>query len=197
MPAPAASHASHAVATTRGASIQGRDLVVHDGLLAATEIARYHALLHQAPFTRTEFARPDTRAHRHWVSEMAVQALQRLPLWQATAHAVRALRPHETYRAYRAYTNHAAYGDVLPIHTDALPGARELTALWFVCERWDPDWGGETLFFDDGDDARHVVSPRPGRLVLFDGAIRHAGRPPNRNCYVPRYTLAIKLEVAG
>lgn len=178
----------------RNASIEGRELVVHDDLLPAADIARYYSLLQQAPFTRTEFARPDTQTHRHWVSEMALSALLRLPLWQATASAVRALRPREAYRAYRAYTNHAAYGDMLHIHTDALPGARELTALWFVCDRWEPDWGGETLFFDDGGDARHAVSPRPGRLILFDGAIRHAGHPPNRNCYVPRYTLAIKLE---
>ena len=30
--------------------------------------------------------------------------------------------------------------------------------------------------------------------VAYDGAIRHAGRPPNRICYAPRYTFAIKLE---
>jgi hypothetical protein len=29
---------------------------------------------------------------------------------------------------------------------------------------------------------------------LFDGAIRHAGKPPNRNCNVARYTFAIKLR---
>ncbi len=184
------------VTATRSATVQGRDLAIYDNLLPSTDIARYHALLHQAPFTRTEFARPDTATHRHWVSEMALAALQRLPLWRATAGAVRALRPQEAYRPYRAYTNHAAYGDMLYVHTDALPGARELTALWFVCEQWDPDWGGELLCFDDSGDALCVVSPRPGRLVVFDGAIRHAGRPPSRNCYVPRYTLAIKLEPA-
>lgn len=184
------------IVATRSASVEDRQLAVYDGLLPAPDIARYAELLNRAPFTRTEVARPDTAEHKHWVSEMALPALMRLPLWQATAGAVRALRPDETYRPYRVYTNHAAYGDMLYTHTDAQPGARELTALWFICERWDPEWGGETLFFDDGGDAREVVSPRPGRLVLFDGAIRHCGRPPNRICFVPRYTLAIKLELA-
>jgi hypothetical protein len=32
-------------------------------------------------------------------------------------------------------------------------------------------------------------------LLLFDGAIRHAGKPPNRHCNVARYTFAIKLRV--
>ena len=74
-------------------------------------------------------------------------------------------------------------GDTLLTHVDALPQARELTALWFVCERWDTEWGGETLFYDDAGDAEIAVSPKPGRLLLFDGAIRHAGKPPNRNCH--------------
>jgi hypothetical protein len=29
---------------------------------------------------------------------------------------------------------------------------------------------------------------------VFDGAIKHVGRPPNRICYAPRYTFAIKFE---
>lgn len=54
--------------------------------------------------------------------------------------------------------------------------------------------GGETVFFDREDEIALAVQPKPGRLVVFDGAIRHVGRPPNRICYVPRYTFAIKLE---
>ena len=73
---------------------------------------------------------------------------------------------------------------------------RELTALWYLCEQWDTEWGGETLFYDDAGDAQIAVTPKPARLLLFDGAIRHAGKPPNRNCPVARYTFAIKLRAA-
>lgn len=82
-------------------------------------------------------------------------------------------------------------------HTDALPGQKGLTALWYIAPEWNVEWGGETLFYDSGLDAVAVVTPRPGRLVVFDGSITHVGRPPNRICYVPRYTLAFKLEPAG
>jgi hypothetical protein len=51
------------------------------------------------------------------------------------------------------------------------------------------------LFYDAAGDAQIAVSPRPARLLLFDGAIRHAGKPPNRNCPVARYTFAIKLRL--
>lgn len=56
------------------------------------------------------------------------------------------------------------------------------------------EWGGETLFFDSGMDAQVAVTPRPGRLVLFGGSLTHVGRPPNRICCAPRYTLAFKLQ---
>ena len=85
---------------------------------------------------------------------------------------------------------------MLYAHCDCGPDQRELTALWFMATEWEPEWGGETLFFDRTGDAMFCVSPRPGRLVLFDGAIPHVGRPPTRICYTPRYTFAIKLAAA-
>jgi len=49
------------------------------------------------------------------------------------------------------------------------------------------------MLYDHNQDAVACVTPRPGRLAIFDGTILHAGRPPNRICYAPRYTLAFKL----
>lgn len=179
---------------SRSARVEGREIFVFDGLVPAAESTRYFQALTAAAFTRTERARADTQEFRHWVCEMPLENLPKITLWPATQAAVAAARPGEQYRPYRVYTNFAAFGDMLLTHVDALPNARELTALWFLSETWDTEWGGETLFYDDAGDAQVAVSPRPGRLVLFDGAIRHAGKPPNRNCYVARFTLAIKLR---
>jgi hypothetical protein len=178
----------------RHATIEGRDVFVFDGLVPVEETARYFTAISQASFTRTETARPDGAEYRHWVCEMPLENLPRTSLWPATEKAVAAVRPGEAFRPYRVYTNYASYGDVLLTHVDALPAARELTALWFLCERWDTEWGGETLFYDAAGDAQIAVTPRPARLLLFDGAIRHAGKAPNRNCPLSRYTFAIKLR---
>jgi hypothetical protein len=186
---------AHVSAPSRHAQIEGRDVFVFDGLVPAEESARYFTAISQASFTRTETARPESAEFRHWVCEMPLENLPRTSLWQATEKAVAAVRPGENFRPYRVYTNYASYGDVLLTHVDALPAARELTALWFLCERWDTEWGGETLFYDSTGDAQLAVTPRPTRLLMFDGAIRHAGKPPNRNCPVSRYTFAIKLRV--
>ena len=183
-----------AITATRHESVDGRDVFVFDGLVSAEESAVYYRAITQAAFTRTESASKDSRDHRHWVCEMPLANLPRASLWAATEHAVAAARPGENFRPYRVYTNFASFGEVLLTHVDAQPEPRELTALWYLCDNWDPEWGGETLFYDAHGDARIAVSPKPARLVLFDGAIRHAGKPPNRNCPIGRYTFAIKLK---
>lgn len=181
---------------TRHAKVEGRDVFVFDGLIADADLGGYADALAHAAFTRTEFAKPETAEYKHWASEMPLANVARLPLWPATDSAVAHARPGEVYRAYRAYTNYAAYGDMLYTHTDCAPDQRGLTALWFLSKHWEPEWGGETMFFDASGDAMFCASPRPGRLVLFDGAIPHVGRPPSRICYAPRYSFAIKFNPA-
>lgn len=177
----------------RSYTVDGRSVHVFDGLLP--NAGAYEDALARAPFTRTEVARPDTAGYRHWVTETRLEALAKQPILGLTLDAVRAIAPHGIeFEPYRAYTNVATFGDMLFSHVDCLPDQVELTALWYVCSEWDVEWGGETLFFDANEEVAAVVRPKPGRLVIFDGAIRHVGRAPNRICYRPRYTFAIKLQ---
>jgi hypothetical protein len=182
-----------APASNRELLIDGRPLRVFDGLLP--NVGEYVQGLARAMFTRTEFARPETAEHKHWATEIKLEALMRQPIFEVTSLAVGGFAgPGFGYRPYRAYTNVASYGDMLFTHTDCLPDQHDLTALWYLCERWDLEWGGETMFYDAQDEIACAVRPQPGRLVIFDGAIKHVGRPPNRICYAPRYTFAIKFE---
>ena len=179
----------------RKGEIEGKRIFVYDDLVNRDMISRIKGALDQAGFQRNEIARPDTGQYRHWANNMPVEAARKLPLYRPTLLATEPFCTAEThFQVYRSYTNYASYGDMLFTHTDCLPGAGELTALWFIADEWDPEWGGETLFFNRDLDAEFVVSPRPGRLVLFDGEITHCGRPPNRICFAARYTLAFKLE---
>jgi len=180
---------------SRRHSIEGREVRVYDGLLAANDISALTAAFESGAFTRNEFARPETASFRHWVLNIPLETATRLPVYQPTLAAVKEFADQNAYKIYRCYCNHAAYGDMLFTHTDAQPDTRGLTALWFIAPEWNVEWGGETLFFDAGMDAQIAVSPRPGRLVVFDGSLTHVGRPPNRICYAPRYTLAFKLDL--
>jgi Rps23 Pro-64 3,4-dihydroxylase Tpa1-like proline 4-hydroxylase len=182
-----------AIAASRELLIDGRPLRVFDGLLP--NVDQYVQGLSRAAFTRTEIARPETAEYKHWATEIKLDALVRQPIFEVTRQAVAAFCSQGVgYKPYRAYTNVASYGDMLFTHTDCLPDQHDLTALWYLCERWDIEWGGETMFYDARDEVACAVTPKPGRLVVFDGAIKHVGRPPNRICYAPRYTFAIKFE---
>lgn len=182
-----------AIAASRELLIDGRPLRVYDGLLS--NVGDYVRSLARAPFTRTEVARPETNDYKHWATEVKLEALVQQPIFDLTRRAVLGFTGQGYgYKPYRAYTNVASFGDMLFTHTDCLPDQRDLTALWYLCEHWDLEWGGETMFYDAADEVACALTPRPGRLVIFDGAIKHTGRPPNRICYAPRYTFAIKFE---
>ena len=55
-----------------------------------------------------------------------------------------------------------------------------------------PNFGGETIFYDDKLNASRVISPKPGRVVIFDGRIPHKGTPPTFRYPVPRYIMSFK-----
>jgi SM-20-related protein len=179
----------------RACSVDGRPIRVYDGLLGSDDIYRLTMAMESSAFMRDEVARPDTADVRHWVVNIPLEQAVQLPVYAPTLAAAADISgQQDRYEIYRCYCNHASFGDMLFTHTDCLPGAAEFTALWYIAPQWDVEWGGETLFYNEAKDAEVAVSPRPGRLVVFDGAIRHAGKPPNRICYVPRYTLAFKLQ---
>lgn len=181
---------------TREWFVDGRRVLVFDGLLENP--GAYVEALDRAAFTRTEVARPETAKYRHWVTEIRLDALARQPLLGLTLGAMASASLGLELRPYRAYTNAATYGDMLFSHADSAEGSGELTALWFMCSDDDIDLGGETVFYDNDGEIACAVRPKPGRLVLFDGTIVHAGRPPSRISFETRFTLAIKFErVAG
>lgn len=165
-----------------------------DGLLSAADQAQLHSVLQHSSYIRNEVARADTTDFRHWAVEIDLAIAAQMPIFEAAQRAVAAMNPGGAFRLYRCYVNVAHYGDMLFMHEDCLPGAGELTGLWYLCDQWDPEWGGETLFFDGAKEVRAAIQPRPGRFALFNGEITHVGRPPNRMCYASRYTLAMKFE---
>ena len=183
---------------TRQALIEERPVMIFDDLVNAAEIALLSETLKAGHFSKTEFARQETMQYRHWVCEIGTDQAENLSLYQASRSILYKFFEPGEYRCFRAYCNMASYGDMLMTHCDSKrDGPLVVTALWFVCGRWDQEWGGETLFFDDQGDAVFVASPRPGRVVVFDGSITHVGRAPNRICFEPRFTLALKFLKEG
>lgn len=180
---------------THSLTIENKPLWVFDNLCTVDEATSVFQGLEVSAFKRNEVARPDTQAYRHWAVNLSEQQIQGLPVYQRALQAVKALTGDE-YRAYRGYVNYASFGDMLFTHTDCLPEANEFTVLAYISPQWDVEWGGETLFYNNDDDCLFACTPKPGRVTIFHGAIKHVGRPPNRICLTPRFTLAFKLEKA-
>ncbi|MEO3866923.1 2OG-Fe(II) oxygenase [Rheinheimera fenheensis] len=173
--------------------VDGKPLWVFDDLCPLNETNDLYKSILNGAFKKDEIARPDTQEYRHWALNLNSMLYKSLPLYQRCVDVIASLTS-KRYHAYRGYINHASFGDMLFTHTDCKPESDELTILMYLCDEWNIEWGGETLFYNNEDDCVFACTPKPGRVVIFHGAIKHVGRPPNRICYKPRYTLAFKME---
>lgn len=95
----------------------------------------------------------------------------------------------------RCYANGLPYGCDGAVHTDSLrPGA--YTAVYYPHFDWHPDWGGETVLFnEDSTDILTAIYPKPNRLLVFPGFANHVARGVSRVCPHMRITLMFKVEL--
>jgi len=55
----------------------------------------------------------------------------------------------------------------------------EFSALLYLNAKWRKNYYGELYFFDDDREIMHGVTPRPGRVVIWDSSILRLTRPPS------------------
>jgi len=95
----------------------------------------------------------------------------------------------------RCYANGLTYGSEGTLHTDAV-AENSYTTVYYPHEKWNPNWGGETLFFNkDKTDIIGCVYPKPNRMVMFPGTMQHVARGVSRTCPMLRITLMFKTEI--
>ena len=174
-----------------------RDVFVLDQVVAPEEVAGLYRFFCSLPYTFADSDRLDTRDYRHFGHVFDDAALMEHPVVGFFASA--AIAHLESVGAKvghvkRAYVNLNLYGDVQFAHEDG----DEWTAVAFVNERWNDDWGGELLIYD-GPDKRmaYAITPAPGRMAVFDGLLTHRGGVPSKLTAEPRITLAIKMARQG
>jgi len=94
----------------------------------------------------------------------------------------------------RCYANGHTFGSDGSLHTDSV-SPRSFTSIYYPHDRWSPNWGGETVFFNrEETDIVASIYPKPNRLLIFQGAIPHVARGVSRICPVLRVTLMFKTE---
>lgn len=88
---------------------------------------------------------------------------------------------------------YSLFGEVRRIHTDS--SGDELTALYFANSDWRPDHQGETLFYTpDRSEVQAVVSPLPGRVVIFTSRLPHRSGTPSILCRRPRIVVVFRFH---
>ena len=100
------------------------------------------------------------------------------------------------WRLHRVYANGQTHGLPGDLHQDVIgeePG-KYFTLLYYSHGRWEPQWGGHTMFSDPVTEQVLSVYPTPNTAVFFDSTILHAGLDPTRHCRNLRVTVAFKLE---
>ena len=103
-------------------------------------------------------------------------------------------RPKEQFLSH-GYCAAIRFGDSTIMHQD-IDCEDCLTFIYYGNLYWNPRWGGETLFYDDTFDAMVSVSPKPGRLVLFNGSIWHRSGIPLKSCPSFRYVMSVFYRCA-
>ena len=174
------------------AMIAGRELFICDNMINDEMVARIGGIVKTMHYARMERSRLDVPVTAS-SADISSQALAGEPFFQRLREAAGELFAGEQFRDQRAYVNSSTYGDDYYIHRDCDPAARHVTLLYYCNLKWEAEWGGETIFYDENYDAQVAVSPKPGRLVASRGAILHRGSVPTRTCYEQRLTLAYKL----
>ena len=174
-----------------------RRLFIVDGLVEPEAARSIFARVRDLAYTLDDADREDTQDYNHLKHDFAIGGDDGDvgdPVMLMLAGRARELLASQGIACgplYRIYANMNLFGDFQFAHEDG----EGWTALLFANPEWGEDWGGEFLAYD-GDDApyAYAVSPKPGRMLLFDGRIRHRGGVPSKLCQHPRITLAIKFR---
>jgi SM-20-related protein len=180
----------------RKSLISGRELFVCDNIVDPMMVQQVGNLARTLPYFRKEKSRPGVPGLAA-VSEIPAERIAVDPFLCSLKQAVERLFPDEQFSDRRAYVNCSVYGDGYYLHRDCAAEELHVTALYYANLEWQPDWGGETIYYNDEEDAELAITPRPGRLVIARGAVLHRGNVPSRLCYEERYTLAYKLNSLG
>lgn len=173
--------------------ISGRELFICDGFIDPAMVTAIGTDLKSMPFSRQEKSRADVLGLAS-SADIDKALLPKDPFFLRLRAIAEKMFPGDVLHDQRAYVNSAVYGDSYYIHRDCPEHSNNVTVLYYANLIWQPDWGGETLFYKDDNDAVLAVSPRPGRVVVSRGAILHRATVPTQDCYEARLTIAYKLD---
>lgn len=197
--------------TPSGTADVGMGIVVVDDVLPIDEQQQIHQFLLAGHWSFGWRSNNEADAQKFWhqhfagsinsletndegpsrLADCSMELLKTAPLlhsfWQRLQKKV-----FQDYVLSRCYANALPYGTEGGTHTDSpVPG--DCTAVYYPHDTWHPDWGGETIIFNqDCSDILTAVYPKPNRLFIFPGFVNHVARGVSKSCPQMRVTLMFK-----
>ncbi len=94
----------------------------------------------------------------------------------------------------RVFTMCLRYGDQDYYHKDYFKNGKGVSLVLYSNVDWKPDWGGET-FFEINKGVYKSFSIKPGRILIFDGTIKHKAGVPSRHSQVAKLSLNLRFSL--
>jgi SM-20-related protein len=184
---------------------------VYDNLLSQPDQAAIWAFLSQPGWAYGGFSTDGPDADRYFYKHFAgyrkdglepldaagieAELLQTAPILAKMWTALKA-GPLAGQALSRCYANAMAGGVEGGLHLDSNIETH-LTSIYYPHPAWSPNFGGETLLFNEaGDEIVAAIYPKPNRLAIFAGTIPHVARPMSRRRAELRITLMFKTMLA-
>lgn len=178
-------------------SLCGKDIFVFDDVINRNDIASFYNMIEKLSFTRNEY---DNKGEPYCIfstdlipdkveSQLQIGLMARRLINECFVEGA-------NYILYRSYLNMSHYGDMSYPHRDCHLNEQDITILYYPNITWDRLWGGGTTFYEDGE-SRLLITPKPGRFVVFPGNIEHKGEIPTRICNVSRFSFALKYKLVN
>ena len=185
---------------TRRLIVDDKTVVVFDNEDLTTDFSMFHQyVFNSAAFTLSQGDTQESieQSGPYWAFKIEIDKFKSSKLGETLVKLIKKHYRDLNWEFTKVHVNALQYGDSGFVHTDGdvLPGHNTtVTALIYLNTIWKSNWCGETIFYDGNQDAQVAVSPRYGRVVLFDGSINHSAKPPAKTCIYRRMTLAVKLS---
>lgn len=177
--------------------VEGKKIFVYDNMFSSQENIDIDYLINMSSFTRTnvdESAYNIKKTELKWLSELDQKSLLSHKVFSKYTKAIDVLQWDKTKIA-RQYINHASSESVDLIHTDCSSDQTDYyTILHYANFKWDNNWHGETLFYNDSSSEVLFASTiKPGRVIVFNSSIQHSATAPSIIAEYPRYTIVTKI----
>jgi SM-20-related protein len=187
--------------------MSGPPVRVFDNLLATPDHAAIWNFLNQPGWTYGGFSCDEPEADRSFYKHFAGyrndgqeardaggiedELTQSAPMLANLWSALKA-GPLAGQALSRCYANAMSGGVEGGLHLDSNIETH-LTSIYYPHPSWSPDFGGETLLFNQArDEIIAAIYPKPNRLAVFAGTIPHVARPMSRRRSDLRITLMFK-----